>query len=125
MNQNEDELFSEADVVFRYTDEQAIEDGVLIPFIAGGRDTGHRITGNLYHDLKAHYKEYNYDDPEYLKFFLNELLPLVPYAIKEWDQKNMLQSNYDFKVGEQGDGEKIWYVPNEKHGVTMMHPEDY
>jgi hypothetical protein len=125
MNQDEEELFSEADLVFSYTDEQAVEDGVLIPFIAGGRDTGHRITGNLYHDLKGHYKGYDYDDPEYLRFFLNELLPLVPYALKEWDRKGMLTSDYDFKAGKPQGEKVIWYVPNEVNGITMMKPEDW
>ncbi len=43
------ELFG--DVIFSYTDGQAIEDGVLIPFIAGETDTRHRITRNAWNDL--------------------------------------------------------------------------
>ncbi len=125
MNQDEEELFSEADLVFSYTDEQAVDDGVLIPFIVGGRDTGHRITTNLDHDLKEHHKGYNYEDAEYLAFFFNELLPLVPYAVREWEKKGILKSDYDFRVGETQGEKVIWYVPNEANGVTMMRPDDY
>jgi hypothetical protein len=110
--------------IYVYTDEQAIEDGVLIPFRVREKDTGHRITGTLYEALKRHYKEYEYDDAQYGQFFLNELLPLVPYALRQWHEGGILQTDYDFRVRAGEDEGRIWYVPNGR-GVTMMRPGDY
>ena len=42
MNEKND-LFSEDDVIFRYTRKQAIEDGVLVDLTAWAKETGFRI----------------------------------------------------------------------------------
>ncbi|MCI0724479.1 MAG: hypothetical protein L0338_36775 [Acidobacteria bacterium] len=57
-DENSDDLLKQlfgGNVVFEYTDAQAIEDGVLIPYVVNGRDTRHRITSNAYESLKQHY----------------------------------------------------------------------
>src|SRR3990172_11579919 len=42
-----DDVFKDADIVFSYTDSQAVDDGILIQFLTlQGRDTRHRITSN-------------------------------------------------------------------------------
>jgi hypothetical protein len=120
---------SSAKPIYSYGDEQAVDDGVLVPFKANDRDTGHRITSNAYEALKDHYskKGYeDYDDPLFIQFFFCELLPLVKEAVKEYEKGGILKTNYDFKVRKDPPpSETLWYVPNERNGVTIMKPEDY
>lgn len=120
------ELFG--NVIFSYSDGQAIEDGVLVPFVAGGRDTRHRVTRNAYEALKAHYApQYPaYKDRDFYRFFFNELLPLAPFAIRQYERGDVLTTDFDFRVRkyEPEHGQQLWYIPNEVSGVTMMLPED-
>ncbi len=125
MDEAEDSLDA---VIFRYTEEQAIEDGVLIPFRVNDRDTRHRITGNAYATLTGYHRERGcaeYDDPAFLRFFLNELLPLVPVAHETYRHAGILRTNYLFSVINKQQSETLWYLPNEVGGVTMMLPSDY
>lgn len=62
-----------------------------------------------------------------MRFYLAELLPLLPEAIRVWRDNvggGILKTTYDFQVTRQ-DRNVLWYVPNEVGGVTMMKPEDY
>jgi hypothetical protein len=120
------ELFGEA--ISSYTDEQAVEDGTLVPFVAGGKDTGHRITGNAYGELKRYYSgrgHESYGDAEFYRFFFAELLPLVPAARLKYRQGGILTTNYDFSASHGKHERVLWYIPNEKGGITIMKPEDY
>ena len=121
------ELFGE--VIFSYTDADAIADGVLIPFLSAGKDTGHRITNNAYTELKEHYApQYpEYKDADFYKFFFNELLPLVPEAFRVYKADEILTTDFDFKVRkyDPAKSQQLWYVPNEVGGVTEMLPSDY
>ncbi len=115
------------DVVFSYSDGQAIEDGVLIPFLTASGDTRHRVTRNAWGELVRHYRHKgyeDYDDGQFGRFFCAEMLPLVPFAKREYEQGGILKTNYDFRVVKKGD-EVLWYLPNETGGITMMKPEDY
>lgn len=117
-------------VIYEYTDAQAIEDGVLIPFVAGSKDTGHRITSNAWHELKEHYRAngyQDYTDRQFYDFFFAELLPLVPEAYRQWERQGILTTNYDFRVEKYNSSrsDQLWYIPNEVGGVTTMKPEDY
>lgn len=130
-NENSDDLLKQlfGEVIFEYTDAQAIEDGVLIPYVVNGRDTRHRITSNAYETLRRHYAPSypEYKEADFYRFFFNDLLPLVPEAFKQWNRGEVLTTNYDFRV-ERYDTEKddqLWHMPNEVGGVTTMKPEDY
>jgi hypothetical protein len=115
------------DVVFSYTDSQAIEDGVLIPFLAPSGDTKHRVTRNAWEELIQHYRKkgyQDYDDAQFYRFFFAEMLPLAPFAKREYEKGGILKTDYDFHVVKKGD-KVLWYLPNEVGGVTMMKPEDY
>ena len=126
---NADDLIKQlfGEVVFEYTDAQAIEDGILIPFVADKRDTARRITRNAYDGLKGHYRANGYaeyTEPQFYRFFFAELLPLVPAAHQEYDRGGILKTGYDFGVTQQSD-DVLWYLPNEVGGITVMLPEDY
>lgn len=117
------------ELVYSYTDEQAIEDGILKPFIANGRDTRHRVTGNAYETLTEHHRPAypEYDETAFMRFYLHELLPLAPEAVRVWEKNiggGILKTDYDFRVTKRSD-DVLWYLPNEIGGVTMMKPEDY
>lgn len=122
------ELFG--DVVYSYTDDDAVADEVLKRFLTPqGRDTRHRITTNAYHDLTDHYRPSypRYAEAEFMRFYFCELLPLVPFAFEADRHGRYLTTDFDFRVTDYAPGrsEQLWYVPNEIGGVTMMKPEDY
>lgn len=123
-----EELFGP--VIYSYPDSQAIEDGVLIPFLTPqGNDTKHRMTSNAYHALKDHHapRYAEYADADFYRFFFAELLPLLPAAHREWRNQSILTTDFDFRVEKYSPGKEkqLWYIPNETGGVTMLLPSDY
>lgn len=112
---NQDEKW---EVISSYTAQDAIRDGVLSPL---GK-SNHLITTNLLVELK---EKHSMQTEEALRFALCELLPLVSYAFKTYENGRILKSNYKFKVGNYKHSEIIWYMPNELGGITMMMPGDY
>ena len=123
------ELFGDA-LIIQFTDQDAIEAGILIPFITRSGDTQHRITTNAFHELSHYHREHGYPkytDPDFYRFYFNELLPLIPYAFREWNRSEILKTDYEFKVGKYDSSgqEVLWYIPNEIGGVTLMLPSDY
>ena len=125
-----DDPFKDSDVVFKYTDGEAVDDGVLKRFLTPqGRDTRHRITANAYEQLTEHHKPAypQYTEADFMRFYLAELLPLVPEAVRVYEKNiggGILKTDYDFRVTKQ-EGDVLWYIPNEIGGITMMKPEDY
>lgn len=121
------ELFGE--VIFAYTDRAAVGDGVLIPFMVNGQDTRHRITGNAYDALKDYHGPRcpGYEDKDYSGFFFNELLPLVPEALRVHRKNGILTTDFDFRVTayDPDRDKQLWYIPNELGGITEMLPSDY
>ncbi|MBI4444903.1 MAG: hypothetical protein HY645_03245 [Acidobacteria bacterium] len=57
-----------------------------------------------------------YDDAGYPGFFLRELLPRVPAAVRECEVGGILKTDYDFRVVRKDRGEILWYLPNEIGG---------
>ena len=113
--------------IFSYADQDAVADGILIPFVVGKKDTLHRITSNAFNELSEYHRQHNYPDYEtedFYRFFFSELLPLIPEAHRVYDQGSSLKTTYDFEVTEK-DSEILWYLPNEVNGITMMLPSDY
>ena len=100
-----------------------------MPFVARGRDTGHRLTSNAWRELKQYYREHGYPeygDREFYGFFYAELLPLVGEANRVWEAGDILKTSYDFRVLKKAEEWRLlWYVPNEVGGITVMKPEDY
>lgn len=112
-----------------YTDSNAIDDGILIPFRTRRGDTGHRITSNAFHSLNEHHRPAypTYEDGDFLRFYFCELLALIPAALACDRRGSYLTTNFDFRVQEYSGGtsDQLWYVPNEIGGITMMRPDDY
>jgi hypothetical protein len=106
------ELFGE--VISSYPGAAAIEDGILIPFVVNGRDTHHRITGNAFDRLAQFYRQNGYptySEVDFYRFFFAELLPLVPEAVRVYEQNirgGILVADYRFKMTQASDGERLW-----------------
>jgi len=107
----------EDNLIYSYTDQQAINDGVIIYL-----DSKNRVTNNAFIKIQ---KKYNYSLDETLKFIYCELMPIIPYAKKTFDQGGILKSDFNFKVGNFKHTQILWYIPNENQGITLMLPEDY
>lgn len=119
------ELFGEP--ISTYTDAEAVADGVLIPLLAGRKDTGHRITRSAFDTLSDYYSRHGYASykaDDFYRFFFAELLPLVGAARNVYASGGILTTTFEFQVVRQSD-DKLWYLPNECGGVTMMLPSDY
>jgi len=111
--------FEDKDVIYSYTDQQAVNDG----FIHRLNETD-RITDNAFMDLNKKYDHYE-TNKELLDFISFELRILKPYAIKKYNQGGILKTNYDFKVGNYKHSQILWFMPNENKGITVMKPSDY
>ena len=110
-------------IIYEYTDKQAIDDGVIHRFFVNGKEIPqHRITNNA---LEAIKEKYNKDDGQALEFVFYELMPLIPYAFKMYVHGDLLATDYNFKVGKFRHSQIIWFIPNENKGITVMKPEDY
>ena len=91
------------------------------------KDTGHRITSNAFARLSTYYKEkgLEYEDDRLAGFIFAELLPLATHAYDTWKQGDILKTDYSFRVGRYEHDKILWYVPNERNGITIMTPDDY
>jgi hypothetical protein len=110
-----------------YTDDMAVQDGILIPFIDRDRDTGDRMTASAWHDLTEYHRAHGYPDyadEQFYRFFYAELQPLVAPARHAWDHSDILKTDYTFNTNQRAEG-TLWYIPNERGGITIMKPEDY
>ena len=141
----ESPLFSQEDLIYSYTEEEAQEDGFLIQLFSGNN----LITNAAFQELKEYYKKqyseysriyresdaqclrtYNkqyseYSNFDFLSFFHNEILILEPFAKKEYAKGGILSTNFKFKVGKFKHSQILWFIPNEKGGITVMLPGDY
>jgi hypothetical protein len=97
-------LFTKKDIIDIYTQEQAIEDGVLIKVGSFANGKPIIITTNLFHEVKDKIKE------------------IIDKSIQMLKQKNSEDDEYmKLRVIEKN---KIWAILNTE-GLTIMKPEDY
>ena len=103
-----EDLFGEPISV--YTDAQAIEDGFLVAIDGSGRVN--RATGAVF----DHFAQ-PIGDPRFRVFDVTPLKDAI---------RAMLQVEPDdgWRVGDY-QGKRLWLIPNELGGLTLMFPEDY
>jgi len=111
--------FEDKDVIFSYTDDQAVNDGVLHRL-----NDLDRITNQAFNDLRIKYPQYetNQDLIDFINF---EASILKPFAIKLYNKGGILKSDFNFKVGNFKHTQILWFLPNENKGITVMKPDDY
>src|SRR5262245_58290476 len=117
---NLEDLFGKP--LYVYTDDMAVRDGILIPFVDRDRDTGHRTTSNAWQELTTYHRAHEYPDYEdtyFYRFFFAELQPLIAKAHHDWNHHDILKTDYTFNTKQTEEG-ILWYVPNERGGITIM-----
>lgn len=107
MDNNIEDLFGEPISV--YTDEQALEDGVLV---AVTEQDVNRVTRAVF----DHFAKPADDSPEPV-YDLTPLLEAIRHIRR-------LTPKDGWRTGEY-QGVMLWLIPNEVGGLTLMFPEDY
>ena len=103
----EDDFWKDAEVIYKYTDKQAIEDGVISP-VKFEKIT--RITRAVFDDFdKGGFNASGFYS------FINE-------AVKELGRQQRRKDDWFYSV--QIEGRKYFLVENGA-GFTLMKPEDY
>jgi hypothetical protein len=100
-------------VIIEYSDKQAIEDGVLVSVPGEGKVN--RVTRAVFdHFTKPMDSSPVTDD-------VTDITPLqdaIRAMLKiEPDEDGMRSGTYE--------GKKLWILPNEVEGLTLLFPEDY
>ena len=93
-----------------YSDAQAIEDGFLIAIDGPGRVN--RATGAVF----DHFAQ-PIGDPRFRVFDLTPLMDAIRAILK-------VEPDDGWRVGDY-QGKRLWLIPNELGGLTLMFPEDY
>ena len=113
-------------VVSTYSDEQAVEDGVLVSVeglvrVHGlYRPSGRRIN-RVTRAVFAYFTGKLADESAPVVELILRLQPLIE-AIRAMIA---ISPDEDGWVTGQYQGKKLWLVPNEVGGLTLMFPEDY
>ena len=105
-------LFDDADVISVYTDSQALEDGVLVAL--SGPGGVNRFTRAVF----DHFTESLGASPT--TGAVINISPLMD-AVRAMLAIN---PNDGWRVGDYA-GKRLWLIPNEVGGLTLMFPEDY
>lgn len=124
-------VFDESDVVFRYTEEQAVEDGILFDLAQLHQQWAEKglfshITTNLLEK-----KGYLRKNQETGKDELNvpcvvDLLNTCLQIVKDGRKKDPEETRMFTGKAESPDGEQftVWCVANGLHRFTILLPED-
>lgn len=104
---------SEPNVIFAYTDAEAVEDGVLVRW--NGPAKVNRITRAVF----DHFTEAMGESPMTGPVTdVTRLAKAVEAIVKQKEDKD------GWRTGTV-DGRELWLVPNEIGGLTLVFPEDY
>jgi hypothetical protein len=108
-------MTDDSNVIYSYTDQQAVEDGVLVPLIGFGKVN--RVTRAVFAHLTG-------ITPE-------EKASLIELALKLKPLRDAVREILRVSPDEDGwrkltwQGKELWLVPKEVRGLTLMFPDDY
>ena len=102
-----DDFWEDAEVISAYTDEQAVEDGVLIPVKF---ENITRITKTVFDD----FDKGGFDAPGFYKFMAE--------ASKELESQQRIKYDWFYSVLIEG---RRYFLVDNGNGFTLMKPEDY
>ena len=108
MSDQTDEFFGEP--IYTYTDQQALDDGVLV--VVAGEGRVNRVTRAVF----DHFVQ-PIGDPAFQVFNITPLMEAIRVMLK-------IELKEGWRTGTH-DGKELWLVPNEVGGFTLMFPEDY
>lgn len=113
------EVFGPNDVVFTYSDADALRDGVLIAISAV-----HRATRAVWDYVYDECTDRTLEEPKRLNSTRAQITSLVNSL--ESIAKEIWDKNIDGGIATTMHfGKKMWLIPNENDGMTLMFPEDY
>ena len=123
MEQKQEELFSEEDIIFAYTSENATEDGFLVATANLNPKWEGTIISHITVGLLEHYTIAG----GYNLLNVSELLTQCAYIIKKDHNKTKKPDTFysgkiELPSGEQQD---IYIAQNETGAYTIMLPDDY
>jgi hypothetical protein len=100
------------EIIDKYTDAQALEDGFLAEVSCGPVN---RVTSAVF----DHYARPMENLPEGdVRFDITPLTATIQAVLEVTpDEDGWRKSTYE--------GKKLWLVPNEVRGLTLMFPDDY
>ena len=116
-------MFDKSDVVFTYTDAQALEDGVLVDISSYGLGYGgknvNRVTSNL---MRCLVPSFFGDDvvEEFVAKLAKMHVTMIVSRAQPTEDDWLLTSHASIPHRH-----KVWLVQNEVGGYTVMLPEDY
>jgi hypothetical protein len=100
-------------VIYEYTDKQAIEDGVLVS--VSGEGGVNRVTRAVF----DHFTKALGSAPETGEVIdITKLQEAIRAMLK-------VEPNEDAWRTARYEGKELWLVPNEVDGLTLMFPDDY
>ena len=104
-----DELFTEEDIIYTYTDEQAVEDGVLMPVSFGAI--------NLVTDgIVSRFTRQSFFDIGKFNSFMSE-------AARKLSEQQKEKADWFYAVVIEK--KKYFIAQNGSNGFTLMLPEEY
>lgn len=100
-------------VITAYTDQQAVADGVLVPFPGPGG--ANRVTRAVFDHFT---RPMGSDEAPYLVTDVSRLTEAIEALLaRDADEDGWRTGAFD--------GKTLWLVPNEVGGATLMFPDDY
>ena len=102
-----DDFWNDADIIDVYTDEQAVEDGVLIPVQFGSIN---RVTRTVLHEFAQKDKS------------LERFNEFVEAAMKEFESQRNERDDWFYSIEIEG---RKYFIADNGSGFTLMKPEDY
>ena len=104
-----DPLFTEEDIIFKYTDEDGIADGILMPVSFGSINI---VTDGIIHLFSGH----GMLEIERFNSFMTKAAGLL-------FEQQKLKEDWFYSV--EIEGKKYFIAMNGSNGFTMMLPEEY
>ena len=109
MDSDSDDFFTDRHISI-YTDEDAVEDGVLVPVAGDG--AVNRVTRPVFDQFVK-----PIGDPHSNAFDLTPLTDAIRAVLNAPDADGWRIATYN--------GLTLWLIPNETGGLTLMFPDDY
>lgn len=117
MSKDINELFGEP--IFVYTEEQAIEDGVLVhPYPERWKNL--LVTNSIHQDCAREDEKDQRSYDQKLTPLINDCLIAVDKAIKKAHGKAEFPVVIEHTISDT-----VWVMPNGLGGLTILKPEDY
>ena len=106
-------MTDDANVIYSYTDRQAVEDGVLVP--VDGEGQVNRVTRAVFDHFTESMGSSAHTGPV---INITPLTRVIRKVLRELpDEDGWRKLTYQ--------GKELWLVPNEVRGLTLMFPDDY